>query len=117
MANLHSDRQTHEVFEGGGPKTVYLPTSFVTRFYDMVSKTHTIYTVLHEVFRPDLFNHENIVVLVTRPGNWACIWIDIPKRTNKYIDSYHQGDAVYTQAMRAYLMDFEKKIGIMSPLP
>ena len=93
------------------PKTAYLLTSFFIRFYDMEKRTYTLHLVLHEVHGPDLLKHENIVIPVARPGHWACLLIDPTKRTIKYLDSYFQGGAEYTHAMRAYPTDFENIIG------
>ena len=70
------------------PTTEYLPTSFFTRFYDMDTRKNILHPVLHEVHGLKLLQREIIFIPMARPGNWASLWVDMARRTIKYLDSY-----------------------------
>ena len=87
--------------------TAFLPASLFTRFYDKAAQPYNLHPILHEEHGHGLLEHEYIFVPVARPGHWDSQWTDRTRPTIKYLDSYCQGGAIYANAMRTYLNDFE----------
>ena len=73
----------------------------------------TLKTLLHLNSIDGIQNYDPIFKIwpVARLSHLTSLWIDTTRRTIKHLDSYFQGGALFANAMKAYIKDFETPIG------